>query len=513
MPRLRASCLRIGAGVVSGVLWAAAFPPLELAPIAWVALVPLFGASFGASRAEAFTTAFAAWLAFWALYLGWSFDLEGFHAIHFLLPAGVLGLGFAGFGVVLSGLSRTAPRWIPLTFAAAWICAEKLRLGLDFAAAPWGLLGDSQYRFLPLIQLAAWTGNLGISFLVAWVNAAAARWLASRAAGSGVPPAACARLGAALAAVAFTVTGGSLVLAFDPEREMLRVALVQAGVYTHGHDPLAERGAVWERYQRLTREVARERPALVAWPSSSMPSLIPADVSAVRALGALARETGAFLLVGSTGQEKAHPAERTSSVANSAFLISPGSEVEQRYDKIRLLPFNEYLPLRGFVRWPAWLSGDLVDARAGERRSVFQVGSARFAVLICWENLFGSDFRASAARGVDFMVGMTNEAFTESRAGHLQMHAINVMRAVENGVSLVRPATTGLSSVIDPRGRILTRLRDATGRELGAIAAGVVEVPLAPERSFYNRAGDWLVIVAGAGLLVALLPARRTRRA
>jgi apolipoprotein N-acyltransferase len=340
------------------------------------------------------------------------------------------------------------------------------------------------------------------------VNAALADTLFRRRAALAAQRPLAARLGTALAALAAVLAFGVLVLTRDPPWPTFRVALLQAGVYTHGADPPEKRLEVWERYLRLTREVAAREPRLVAWPSSSVPSLIPADAGLLRQLGALAGESGAALLVGSAGQEKSRPGERKSAVANSAFLISPHGELTGRYDKIRLLPFNEYVPLRGVVRWPRWISSDVVDARAGQERSVFRVGSARFGVLICWENLFSSDFRASAARGVDFMVGMTNEAFTHSEAAHRQMRAMNVMRAVENAVSIVRPATTGLSFVVDPRGRILKTLRDAEGRELESIVADVVELPLAPERSFYNRAGDWLPFLAAALVVAVVLPRR-----
>jgi apolipoprotein N-acyltransferase len=507
---MRGSFLRVAVAAASGLFWAAAYPPLEITPLAWVALVPFFVAVRESGWLSAFLAGLAMWMCFFAAHLGWGLGVGGFHLANFVLGAAALGLGFGMLGVALAALARRAPRWVAVSFAAAWVCGEKLRLELGFASAPWGLLGDSQYRFLPLIQLAAWTGNLGLSFLVAWMNAALAdalfRWRAAHA----VRPPAVARLGTALAALAAVVASGALVLARDPPRETLRVALLQAGVYTFGADPPEQRLEVWQRYVRLTQEAAVEKPVLVAWPSSSVPSLIPADHSMLRELGALARASGAYLLVGSAGQEKSRPGERKSAMANSAFLISPQGQVTGRYDKIRLLPFNEYVPLRGLVRWPRWISGDVVDELSGKERSVFHAGSARFGVLICWENLFGDDFRASAARGVDFMVSMTNEAFTRSEAAHRQMQAMIVLRAVENGVSIVRPATTGLSFVVDPRGRILTQLRDAEGRELGAIAAGVAEVPLASERSFYSHAGDWFVVVAAA-LLTLVLPRRASR--
>ena len=500
--------IQVFAGALSGALWAAVFPPLELPMLAWVGLVPFFLVALRGARWAAFSAGFVMWAAFIGIHLAWAFELKGVHALNFSLAAALVGLGVGALGAALAAFALRSPRWVSLGFPAAWVCWEKLRLELGFAAAPWGLLGDSQYCFLPLIQLAAWTGNLGVSFLVVWVNAALAQTLFRAYTGRSERLALPARLGTALACVTGVVVFGGIVLANDPPRETLRVAVLQADVYRLGIDPPEKRREIWERYARLTRELAAQRPSLVTWPSSAVPSLIPADAGLVQRLAELATESGAYLLVGSAGQEKSRPGTRKSSVANSAFLISPQGKLAGHYDKIRLLPFNEYVPLRGVVRWPQWISSYVVDARAGRDRTVFRMGSVRFGVLICWENLFADEFRASAARGVDFMVSMTNEAFTTSEAAHRQMHAINVMRAVENGVSVVRAATTGISSVVDPRGRIARRLRDENGRELNSIASAVVDVPLAPERSFYSSAGDWFVALAAAGLALASWPRR-----
>ena len=178
-------------------------------------------------------------------------------------------------------------------------------------------------------------------------------------------------------------------------------------------------------------------------------------------------------------------------------------------DKIRLLPFNEYIPARGRVPWPSWIAADMRDAEPGAVRTVFDVGGTRFGVLICWENLFGTDFRrALAASDVDFMVSLTNEAFTQVAAGRRQLFAINAMRAVENGVAVVRAATTGVSAFVGRDGQLDAVVADAAGQELDSEGFRVHEVPLAGSPTPYRRFGDWIVLAEVAMLLAAALVGR-----
>jgi apolipoprotein N-acyltransferase len=299
-------------------------------------------------------------------------------------------------------------------------------------------------------------------------------------------------------------------LAVAEQNETVRVAVVQANVYTRGVDPPEARLSIFENYRALSREAARAEPELIAWPASAVADRIPWNRLLVRALGELASELDAPVLIGSTGQEKSMPGRRERPVANSAFLFASEGEIVDRYDKILLLPFNEYIPLRGWLRWPAWVTGDVIDARRGDRRTVFQLpGGSRFGVLICWENLFPDGFRKTAAQGVDFMVSMTNEAFTDDPGAHQQQLEMNAYRAIENGVAVVRTSTTGVSAVFDRHGRILTQVEDASGKTLDVTGWRAVEVPLDSARTPYTRHGDWLPLACLLGIAAVAVRGRR----
>jgi len=178
--------------------------------------------------------------------------------------------------------------------------------------------------------------------------------------------------------------------------------------------------------------------------------------------------------------------------------------VVERYDKIRLLPFDEYVPLRRIVPWPSWLVGKRIDFEPGERLTVFRAGEHHFGVQICWENLFPDQFRRLAARGVDFMVALTNEAFTDFPPAHEQMLAMNVFRAIENRVAIARAAPTGITTLIDPRGRIREVVTGPGGERVHVPGTLVGEIPLSRERSLYTRHGDRFMQVVGVGLAALL---------
>jgi apolipoprotein N-acyltransferase len=275
----------------------------------------------------------------------------------------------------------------------------------------------------------------------------------------------------------------------------LKVGIVQGNILLNDLDDLKYRKKVFQKYRRLTSAVSDFNPEFIAWPSSSVPGKIPANRFLVRLLSNLAQETRSFLLIGSSGYDKLNPEERKSKkAANSAFLFSPQGEIVGRYDKIMLLPFDEYLPLRGYMKWPSWIiNSDWVDAQPGKELTIFNMDNVRFGVMICWENYFPDLFRKMAAKGVDFMVSMTNEGFSENPSPHYQILALNVFRAIENHVSIVRTASTGVSAIVDPTGIITAKVEDRNKNDVNVEGYIVGKIPLSRQRSFYNRHGDWFV--------------------
>lgn len=480
--------------------------------LAWIAFVPLLVAVHGRPlHAAAGLGLLAGWLfeagtTIWFLGAGVSLPA-------WLLLSFVCALRFA----VLGALAAPAlGAWRLLALPGAWVLLEYLRLHQGPFSAAWGLIGYSQASFLPAARLAAWGGVYGVSFAIVAVNVALAElvgpllrareggtWLRAAAPSLGV-----------LALVALLVASRASAPAPEPApgERSLQLLAVQGGAREDAGDQ-AERVRLVERYRSLSRAAATPQPDLVVWPEASVPAAIPADAGALRAVATIANELRAPLLLAASGADKTQRGRPGPgrAAANSAFLVDPSGRVRGRYDKVRLLPFNEYVPLRGVVRWPEWIVSDGVDAVPGREHTGFELDGYRFAVLICWENLFPHDFREASA-GADFVVSLTNEAFTQSPVAHRQLLDMNRFRAIENGVWIARAAATAESAGIAPSGELVARLAGPEAN--GAAALGTVSLRFAPvaRATLYHRHGDWLVALQ-AVLLAAIVAGHLVRRA
>jgi len=287
-------------------------------------------------------------------------------------------------------------------------------------------------------------------------------------------------------------------------RRTLRVAIVQANVTSKNGMSVAEQMRHLGTYAQLTREAAAQKPQLIVWPSSSLPGPISYWMIGLM-VSDIAGRAGAPLLVGGAGGDKFAPArDGERPFSNSEFLVSAAGTMQGRYDKVRLTPFNEEVPLQGSVHWPSWITRVQKGFVRGDSYTVFRIGEARFGSPICWENAFPDVFRRFVANGANFMVSVTNEAVFGASSGPYQTLAMNVFRAVENRVTVARAATTGVSAFIDAKGRVLERVADAEGRELYVRGFLVRDVPLAQGTTFYTRYGDVFAVGASLAALLAL---------
>lgn len=504
---------RVSLALLAGFAAAAAFPPWGIAWLAWLAIAPLLVAARATSPGRAAL-----------LGLGTGCLANGL-ALHWLLVSGVTppafgllilfsGAKYALFAAAAALVYRRRAAWAGLVLPAVWVVLEYTGVQIGWLSMPWGFLGHTQYEVGPMVRVASVAGVYGVSFVLLVVSVAIAEFACRPLTPTGVRRVGTLTLAAPAALAALLVLWGNLSVLTTPsraeaEREAsLRVAVVQGGFYDVRKEDRRERAAVFERYIRLTREAALEELDLVVWPEAAVPGVLPHNTGALGLLGRLAHEIDTPLLVAAGGRDKRAPASQAEQAANSAFLIGPDEKIQARYDKVRLLPFNEYLPLRGRFSWPEWIaSPSLRDATPGRDPSIFETGGFRYSVQICWESLFAEDARHTVHEGVDFLVTLTNESFTSEWAGHENLFSVNVFRAVEQGRPLVRATTTSISAVVDADGRILDRMWNDDGGEPHGVL--IADIPRAKRSTYYARMGDWIVLVS-AGLAIAPLAVRRS---
>jgi apolipoprotein N-acyltransferase len=398
----------------------------------------------------------------------------------------------------------------PLALAALWTALEHARSWL-FTGFPWASLGYAQHENAWLLGLAPWAGVYGVGFVSALGG------FAALAAALG-PPAARRRALAALALVPALHAAGALGREpAEPGAGVLRVAVLQGNI---------DQGVKWspdwaertlEIYEDLTREAAARGARLVAWPETAVPGAPDGEAALEARIAALARETGAALLVGAVGLRFDRAGE-LAAFYDSALLYAPSGERLDRYDKSHLVPFGEYLPFRAvlgrFIRALA-TGAARSDVSAGEapRTLVLPAGAegepaVTLGVPICYELLFPDLVRRFAGGGAQLLVAITNDAWYGRTGAPYQFLAITALRSAETGLWTARAANTGVSAWIDARGRV----REETPIFERGLLVGDVPLRDAERPTFYTRAGNWLPLLcwlASAGLLVRRAAGRR----
>ena len=495
-----------GLAIASGLLLVLSFPKFGHGAVAWVALAPLLVALARApGPAHGFRLGYltgavsALGLVYWTATVVVQYG--GLHLGVGILVMVLLCLALALFpslfGLLVAAWVRAfGPRALLLS-PLAWVATEILRANTLFNFS-WCLLGYSQQPYPGFIQLARYTAVYGVSFLVAGVSAVLAYVRLEQRAG----PRRTAAFVTAVIVSGVWIHGEWLLGQRWPESGRVAVGLVQASIQQDEKwDPARALENV-ERHVALTRLAAARRARLVVWPESAVP--FPFDHAPVVAeeLRRLARDNAAYLLFGNDDREDPPGGPYRAWVA--AKMLTPQGDLALRYHKIRLVPFGEYVPLQPVLtfggRFTARLVQQVADFTPGEEYTVAEVDGHRVAAFICYEAIFPDLVRHFAARGAELLVNITNDAWYGYSSAPYQHLAMAAFRAVENERYLVRAANTGITAVVDPRGRILERT------DLFRPATLVREVAFVPGMTFYARHGDvfaWGCLAAAAAAITA----------
>jgi len=498
---------------LSGLLWALTFPKFDLEWLAWFAFIPLFWATFGQTPQRSAGLGFVMGMVFYLVSLSWiNNTLINFGNIPTVLAWGILILlaaylsfYIALFCYLLNRFGYSNPVYGYLLSPLLWTALEYLRstdLELGFS---WQGLGYSQFQTLPVIQLAEFTGVYGISFLIVLVNAGLFFLMHPRIALEN--PWRKFRLrvfGLTATTLALCLGFGFYTLNTPPpqKNETLKVALIQGNIPQHIKWNPAYRQQVMEKYKELTLQSAGEKPDLVVWPEAVTPFMFERDQQGANALRALARDTGIPLVFGSpaSGMKGDRPV-----LYNSAYYISEKGQVApQRYDKVHLVPFGEFVPFRNLLFFVEKMVEVIGDFDRGTGVTLFSQNGNAFGVSICFEIAFPDLVRQPVREGATFLVNITNDAWFGKSAASYQHISMAALRAVENRVPIVRAANTGITGTIDPLGRI------GPATEIFVEEALVTSIrPSANGPTLYALFGDWFPRVCIALCILLPLMARR----
>ncbi|MFE3517813.1 apolipoprotein N-acyltransferase [Streptomyces sp. NPDC059166] len=488
---LRSRAGRGVAALCAGALPALAFPAPSLWWLAYVALVPwlLLVRSAGTGRRAAVD----GWIGGTGFMLAVHHWLMPSLHVFILVLAALLGLLWAPWGLLVSRLLGGSPS-VRRSVAAVvvvpsgWLMIELVR-SWQGLGGPWGLLGASQWQVPPALRVASvggvWLLSLGVVAVNTVLTLLIALPAARRAAG------ACVLVGA-------VVVGAIAVWAPRPQESgRARIAVVQPGV-VEGPGSVGRR---FDRSERLTRELAGRDVDLVVWGESSVGVDLSRSPGTADRLASLSRLVGADLLVNMDARRTDGP--HSAGIYKSAVLVGPRGPTGDRYDKMRLVPFGEYVPARGVLGWAT-----SVGKAAGEDRLrgtapvVMDVPGAdglRIGPLVCFETAFPDMSRELVREGARLLVAQSSTSTFQHSWAPAQHASLAALRAAETGRPMVHATLTGVSVAYGPRGERL-------GAPIGTddTAATVYDVPLAHGTTLYVRLGAWPVYGALAVMAVFL---------
>ena len=507
---MKKNVLAYGPAALCGLLLILCFPTFDLYPVAWVAFAPFLLSLWDKPPKEAFIAGVIMGVIYFFGTLYWiyhSIDYYGGMSLYaslslVLLLSLYLSL-YPGMFALFFSMKIKSTR-LPALFLAPvlWVTFEFIR-SYALTGFPWSSIGYSQYKFLYGIQFADITGIYGVSFLVLSINGAIADIVIFRKRQEKMP----------LFPRSYTVIGYSVfffVLAsifvygywrIHQQRpgNTVRVGMIQGDIEQDKKWEPSYQDSVVSTYEELSGAAAASSPSLIIWPETALPFYFGYNGNRSRDLVEFQRRLNAYLLFGSVTVKRPPGREKPALLANSAVLLDKDGKVSYIYDKIHLVPFGEYVPLRKVLFFVDKLVAGIGDYEHGDKFVTARTPFGSFATFVCYEIIFPGLVRKFYSKDGDFIVTITNDAWFGRTAGPYQHFSMAVFRAIENRKPVLRAANTGISGYIDSNGSIVAR----TG--LFERRSETVDMMTDRTRSFYSRYGDifsYVCIIASLLLLI-----------
>ncbi|MFP3089154.1 apolipoprotein N-acyltransferase [Treponema sp. TIM-1] len=521
--------LYLFAVLIASLLFAASFPNLLVSQgiplLAWIAYIPLFWLLY---QVNVGASVFWGALYGYAAYGLFNYWLSVFHPLAGLIVGLIYLVFFAVLFPLLKAASLLFPRRGYIVQWLIWIAYEYLRTQ-GFLGYPYGITGYSQWTQLPVIQIADIFGVWGVSALVIFPSvylAAALKDFLSPKGEGGNPTGGLALLKGFirrepvalviwLVAMAAALNYGFVSPVDYRDAPTARIALIQ-----HNTDPWRGDMEDYRQNFRVLRRLSQEalassKPDLVVWSETAFVPRIywhetyrddqESYALVKELLDYLKIQEVPFVIGNDDARLEVNDKGQWERVDYNAVMLFNRGEIAGLYRKLHLVPFTEYFPYEKQLPWVynALKNADTHFWKTGKEATVFSINGLKFSSPICFEDTFGYLSREFVKNGAEFIVNLSNDAWSKSLPAQMQHLSMAVFRAVENRCSMVRSTASGQTCGIDPNGRILAMAEPFAEVQL------TVEIPVVKSDSLYTRYGDFfprictaaafLVLIAGLG--------------
>jgi apolipoprotein N-acyltransferase len=502
---------------ICSIMLALSFPPFPLGVLVPPALVLFMWFIRNSSGRDAFRLGYWLGLIWGAMTLFW---IASSTLIGALLAISINALHYAILWWLYTVFRRRSEVIALISLPFLWTGLEYLRLFTDIRFN-WMTLAYTQTYYLPFVQFIEWTGYLGISFIL--VVAAESIYLIFRYSH---------RLRWLLPGISFCVIIGAVLFGLNrmhridiADHNLIKAGLVQPNVDPYEKwDPVFQQNA-FNMLMDASHQMMNERPELVVWPETATPFYLRTHLDELNRIADFTDSNRVFLLTGTPDYQYA-PDKRDVYTYNAAFFFKPGQIAFQSYYKMALVPGSETMPFKKYFpflrNWDVG-GGDffpgnrfvVFNFKIPDRRGSFQdkgyqaIDSeasdsvmAALSVAICYESVFPHMVRNFINHGANLLSIITNDGWFGLTSGPYQHARYAVYRAIENRVSIIRCANTGISCFIDPAGRVLKKAELNTRRDL------IAQVPLKLETTYYSENGEWfgkLMLILSALFILFIL--------
>jgi apolipoprotein N-acyltransferase len=491
---------RLFFAALSGILLFLSFPKYGSGLIAWIALIPLFWAlketkTIRQALILGFITGIIGnigiiyWITFVVVNYGYLPIYLGITLM--LLLAAYLSLYIAIFaGCIIFFRKKIA---LYIIAPVLWICLEYCK-SYFITGFPWENLGYSQYLYINLIQIADIVGVYGISFVIVLANATLVEVIEARSKQAFI-----ALSVVALIIVTIFVYGISRTKQVDSylaNASAIEVLLVQGNI---------DQSIKWEEsyqketvriYEQLSMKNAPAKTGLIIWPETAVPFNYQDKSDLQRRVKDTAIKTNNWFIFGSTSYvQQKHERD----YYNSAYLLAPDGEIKGKYNKVHLVPYGEYVPLRDVFPFIRKLTAGMGDFTVGTGYYPLVMDDKRIGILICYEAILPYAARMYKNAGAGLLINITNDAWFGATSAPYQHLSMAVFRAVETKMFLVRAANTGISGIVNPKGEIISQSRIFES----AVVKGNAKFVYI--KTIYARFGDILVFICFGFVLIFIL--------